>query len=629
MTTTNILPITGKWLLVLNGLIALYTAGFGQFSAMDQRGIHWLLLSVSLFLLYQPKEKFNPSYKKILYSTNFLLLIGAVISSVYLLLIWEKRALTVGVSTVWDTIMGITMIIIVLEATRRKNGNVLTMVTLFFIIYALFGSYFPQVIAHRGVSVERLTDFLYLTTEGIFGVPLGISATFIIVFVLFGAFLEKFGGGKWFIDVSYALTGRFRGGPAKTAVVSSGLMGMLSGSPVANVATTGPFTIPLMKKVGFRSNQAAAIEATASTGGMITPPIMGAGAFIMAEYLGVPYSDIIYIAILPAVLFYFTLLLSVDALSVRLGITGLDKKQLPNVKDVMKARGHLSLPLIFLITMIVVGWSPMKAAFWAILISIIIAFYKSETKPSFKQLLGALENGSREVIGIAAACASAGIIVGVISVTGLGAKLSFAIVDLAQGSILLALILTMVITIVLGFGMPPTAVYIILVAIVVPPLVDLGVQPIAAHMFLFFFSTLAALTPPVAITAFAAAAIAKANPNLTGMTSFRLAIIGYIIPFMLVFSPSLLLQGEIPEVILSIITALIGVGCLVAGIEGYLFTNWNKGARLLLVISSLLLLAGGLKTDLIALFLILVSVALQKVIKFQSTTKKTLMKKAE
>jgi TRAP transporter 4TM/12TM fusion protein len=615
----------GKGALIVNSIIALNTAGFGQFSAMEQRGIHWLLLSLSLFLFYQPKEGLHSSYRKVLYSTNFLFIIGALVSGIYLLMVWEDRTLKLGGNLLWDTVMGIIMLVIVLEATRRKTGNVLTIVTLFFIVYALFGPYFPSFMSHRGLSVERLTNFLYLTTEGVFGIPLGISATFIIVFVLFGAFLEAFGGGKWFIDISYALTGKYRGGPAKTAVISSGLMGMLSGSPVANVATTGTFTIPLMKKVGFKGKHAGAIEAVASTGGMITPPIMGAGAFIMAEYLGVPYTDIIVVAILPALLFYLALIFSVDALSVKQGITGMKKSQLPRVKDVMKSRGHLALPLLFLIVMVTVGWSPMKAAFWSILLSILIAFYKSTTKPNLKQILNALESGSKEVISIAAACASAGIIVGVIAITGLGAKLSFAIIDLSQGSIILALLLTMIITIILGFGMPPTAVYIILVAIVVPPLVDLGVTPLAAHMFLFFFSTLAALTPPVAITAYAAAAIAKADPNQTGFASFRFGILGYIIPFMFVFSPSLLLQGETLDVILAVITAIIGVGCLVGGVEGYFLTRWKPIPRIFLVIASFLLLDSGWVTDLLAVGGILLAILIQKV----SPIKKTIYHNSE
>ncbi|QBP43189.1 TRAP transporter permease [Paenisporosarcina antarctica] len=609
----DLLVTVGRGTLILNALIALYTAGFGLFSAMDQRGIHWLLLSVSLFLLYKPKEGLNIIYKKIFYSMNLIFILGALISGVYLLMFWEDRTLRLGVSSVWDFVMAIVMIVIVLEATRRKTGNALTMVTLFFLAYAIYGPYFPGITAHSGVTLERLSNFLYFTTEGIFGIPLGISATFIIVFVLFGSFLEKFGGGQWFIDISYALTGRFRGGPAKTAVVSSGLMGMLSGSPVANVATTGTFTIPLMKKVGFNGRQAGAIEAVASTGGMITPPIMGAGAFIMAEYLGVPYMEIAAVAIIPAFLFYVALLLNVDSLAVKQGIVGMEKSQLPKVKDVMKTRGHLALPLLFLIIMILIGWSPMKAAFWSIIVSIIIAFYKTITKPTLKSILQALENGSNEVISIAAACASAGIIVGVISISGIGAKISFALVDLSQGNVLLALLLTMLITIVLGFGMPPTAVYIILVAIVVPPLVDLGVTPIGAHMFLFFFSTIAALTPPVAITAYAAAAIAKSDPNKTGITAFRLGILAYIIPFIFVFSPSLLLQGSTASIVIAIFTAILGVCCLVAGIEGYLLMRWKAIPRVFLVVTSLLLLDDGWKTDMFAIAGVILAILIQKV----------------
>ncbi|WP_209125833.1 TRAP transporter permease [Alkalihalobacillus sp. BA299] len=610
----GVLQRLGTIVLIMNAIFALYTAGFGLFSATDQRGLHWLFLSVSLFLLYKPKKNSNSTFKVLGNAFNFLFLLGAIVSGIYLLAVWEDRVLMLGGSSFWDVLMGIIMIVVILEATRRKAGNLLAGVTLFFIIYALYGSYFPGMLSHRGISLERLTNFLYLTTEGIYGIPLGISATFIIVFVLFGAFLDKFGGGQWFIDISYALTGRFRGGPAKTAVISSGLMGMISGAPVANVATTGTFTIPLMKKVGFKPTQAGAIEAVASTGGMITPPIMGAGAFIMAEYLGVPYIDIVIAAIIPATLFYLALLLSIDSIAVKQKLLGEEKHKLPSVKEVMKKRGHLAIPLIFLIVMIAFGWSPMKTAFWSIVLSIAIAFYKTNTKPNFKSILSSLENGSKGVISIAAACASAGIIVGVISITGLGAKLSFALVDLSQDNIILALVLTMIITIILGFGMPPTAVYIILVAIVVPPLVDLGVSPIAAHMFLFFFSSLAALTPPVAITAYAAAAIAKANPNKTGFTSFRLGLIAYIIPFMFVFSPSLLLQGSPSQVILAVFTAIIGVGCIVAGLEGHLIKSWGLIPRIILICSSLLFLDSGWTSDLLAVIGIMLAFLIQNFI---------------
>ncbi|SFR00464.1 TRAP transporter permease [Desulfoscipio geothermicus] len=602
----------GRILLIINSIFALYTAGFGLLSATAQRGLHWLFLSVSLFILYQSTSKEKPLWGK-RFSTiwNTLVLCGAFSSGIYLLAVWQDRVLKVGATPIWDTFMAVVMIVVVLEATRKTTGKFLMITALLFIAYSLLGPYFPAPLGHRGQSLERLVNFLYFTTEGIFGIPMGISATFIIVFVLFGSFLEKFGGGKWFIDISYALTGRFRAGPAKTAVISSGLMGMLSGAPVANVATTGTFTIPLMKKVGFKSHLAGAIEAVASTGGMITPPIMGAGAFIMAEYLNIPYTEVAAAAIIPAFLFYFSLMLGIDSKAVKEGIVGIEAKQLPKISDTIKKRGHLAIPLISLIGMILIGWSPMKAAFWSTILSILIAYVSPKTRPNMEKILQALENGSKEVISIAAACASAGIIVGVIAITGLGAKISYTLIELSNGSIIIALILTAIISIILGFGMPPTAVYIILVSILVPPLVELGVMPIAAHMFLFFFSTIAALTPPVAITSYAAAAIAKANPNRTGVASFRLGILAYIIPFMFVFSPSLLLVGTPETITLSILTSTIGVCCLVAGMEGFLFFKWGWITRVLLAISAFLFIDGGWVTDVTALTGVMIAFLIQ------------------
>lgn len=615
----KVFQILGGGILIANSLFAIYTAGFGLLSAIEQRGIHLLLLSLGLFLMYKPKDGSSLRSKVISRCINFLFLGSCLVSGVYLLTVWEDKVFRIGGSTTLDTIMAVLMIVVIIEATRRTTGKALTIIVVMFLAYAVWGNYIPGILSHSGMSVERLSNFLYFTTEGIFGIPLGISATFIIVFVLFGAFLEQFGSGKWFIDVSYALTGKYRGGPAKTAVVSSGLMGMLSGSPVANVATTGTFTIPLMKKVGFSPKHAGAVEAVASTGGMITPPIMGAAAFIMAEYLNIPYKSVIIAAIVPAFLFYLALLLSVDSLSVKNKLVGLDKSELPKLGSVMKERGYLSIPLLFLIVMISSGWSPMKAAFWAIIITCLIGYISPSNRPNIKSLGTALLNGSKSVISVALACASAGIIVGIISITGLGAKLSFALIDLSQGSILLALFLSMIIIIILGFGMPPTAVYIILVAILIPPLVDLGVSPLSAHMFLFFFSTLAALTPPVAITAFAAAAIAKAQPNETGFASFRLGILAYLIPFIFVFSPELLLQGTPTKIILAIISAIIGVCCLVASIEGYFLMNWNYILRIPLFLAAILLLYSGWITDISALFIIIISFYSQRYILKKNT----------
>ncbi|GAF21165.1 TRAP transporter permease [Shouchella hunanensis] len=594
----------GAIILIVNGLFALYTAGFGMLSAMDQRGIHWLLMSVSLFLMYEPKKELSKVQQTISETVTFLFIMMASISGVYLLIVWEQRVLTVGTNTIFDLLMAITMIVVVLEAARRSAGKVLMLITLAFLAYALLGPYFPEPFDHRGQSIERLSTFLYLGSEGIFGVPMGISATFIIIFVLFGSFLEKLGGGKWFIDMSFSLTGRFRGGPAKTAIFASALMGMLSGSPVANAATTGNFTIPLMKKIGFKGYQAGAIEAVSSTGGMITPPIMGAAAFIMADYLGMPYQQIALAAIIPAVLFYVSLLLRIDSIAYKRKMWGLPKDQLPPIKETLLKRGHLAIPILFLLVMIAMGRSPINSAFWSIVIGVLISLLSKETRPSFRVLTHSLRAGSQNVMTIAAACAAAGIIVGVISITGLGVTISSVLLSFSQGNVGIALVIVMLITIILGFGMPPTAVYVVLVSILIPPLVQLGIPPIVAHMFIFYYSTLAALTPPVAITAFTAAALARADANQTSIEAFKLGLLAYIIPFMFVFSPALLLQGSASEIVVSSITSLIGVCCWVASIEGYLVRRWSWLNRGIFLLAAILLMFGGVTLGALAIGLI-------------------------
>ncbi|MED4128368.1 TRAP transporter permease [Shouchella miscanthi] len=594
----------GAIILIVNGLFALYTAGFGMLSAMDQRGIHWLLMSVSLFLMYEPKKELSKVQQTISETVTFLFIMMASISGVYLLIVWEQRVLTVGTNTIFDLLMAITMIVVVLEAARRSAGKVLMLITLAFLAYALLGPYFPEPFDHRGQSIERLSTFLYLGSEGIFGVPMGISATFIIIFVLFGSFLEKLGGGKWFIDMSFSLTGRFRGGPAKTAIFASALMGMLSGSPVANAATTGNFTIPLMRKIGFKGYQAGAIEAVSSTGGMITPPIMGAAAFIMADYLGMPYQQIALAAIIPAVLFYVSLLLRIDSIAYKRKMWGLPKDQLPPIKETLLKRGHLAIPILFLLVMIAMGRSPINSAFWSIVIGVLISLLSKETRPSFRVLTHSLRAGSQNVMTIAAACAAAGIIVGVISITGLGVTISSVLLSFSQGNVGIALVIVMLITIILGFGMPPTAVYVVLVSILIPPLVQLGIPPIVAHMFIFYYSTLAALTPPVAITAFTAAALARADANQTSIEAFKLGLLAYIIPFMFVFSPALLLQGSASEIVVSSITSLIGVCCWVASIEGYLVRRWSWLNRGIFLLAAILLMFGGVTLGALAIGLI-------------------------
>ncbi|HWP50823.1 MAG TPA: TRAP transporter fused permease subunit, partial [Clostridia bacterium] len=551
---------------VVSSLIFLYMSAFGSFSDMIQRALLITLLCPTIFLTTH--LKFGKQPRAWTMAVDYLLAAAFITSGIYIMAVWQNRILKVGSPPQTDIIMGTIMLLCVLEATRRTTGKFLSVTAIVFIIYTMYGPYMPGMMAHKGESWKRIITFMYVSTEGIFGVPMGIAASYIILFVIFGSFLEAFGTGQWFVDISYAITGRYRGGPAKTAVVASGLMGMISGSSAANVVTTGSFTIPLMKRTGYKPHEAAAVEAVASSGGMFTPPIMGAGAFIMAEYVGIPYMEIAFAATLPALLYYFSIIMSVDAIAVKSGLRGLPKEGLPSVGSVMRERGIFVIPIICLVGLIIVGFSPIKSAFYSILAILVVAYMRKSTRPSLKQVADALSSGSSSVLSIVATCATAGIIVGVLSMTGLGAKLSYSLISIANGNIYIGALIAAVITIILGCGMPPTAVYIILASVLAPPLIEMGIIPIAAHMFIFIFSCIGAITPPVAITAYTAAALADADPNKTGFRAFRLGIVAFLVPFIFITSPALIMVGAPSEVLLAAVTAFLGVLSLVGAFEG-------------------------------------------------------------
>ncbi|HYH01704.1 MAG TPA: TRAP transporter fused permease subunit [Bacillota bacterium] len=590
-------------------LIYLYTAGFGLFSTINQRAILLALLAPVVFLSVTSEEKDDTLVTKSLNIWNIIFGLAVIVVNVYLMSTWQDKIFKTGEIQMMDVVMGTILILVILEATRQATGLFLSMTAVVCMVYALFGPYFPSFLAHRGETWDRLVDFLFVSTDGIFGTALGIAATYIIIFVIFGAFLEAFGGGKFFIDIAYAIAGRFRGGPAKTAVFASALLGMISGAPAANVATGGVFTIPLMKLVGYKPHVAAAIEAVASTGGIFTPPIMGAGAFIMAEYLGLPYAQVCLAALMPCILYYLALILLVDAQAVNNGLKGLPAKELPSIKQALKERGLLGLPILFLLAVIIIGWNPMKSAFWATILTVVVGMFNKNTRPKLKDIFAALEKGSRQIVPIVVTCAAAGIIDGVFSLTGLGAKLSYSLNALqgSAGSVLMAGFVTAIIALLLGAALPPTAVYLIMVPTVIPAIIPLGIHPIAAHMFVFIFAAVGALTPPVAITAYTAAAIAKSDPNETAWLSCRYGIVAYLVPFMFIISPALLFVGNISLTVLAIVTSIIGVFCLSAVIEGYVFISWSKWARIILLPASLLMFVPMMKLNLIGVVLIIAS----------------------
>ncbi|HHY92120.1 MAG TPA: TRAP transporter permease, partial [Firmicutes bacterium] len=489
-------------------LFHLYTAQFGLFFALTQRDIHWMFMSVMIFLLY-PATK-NAARDRLPWY-DALLDAVAVAGGLYILIDMENIVGRAGAPTRLDVILGFLMVLIVLEAARRTIGWALPVVAIAALVYAYFGRYMPGLLAHKGYSLQRIFPYQFLTTEGIYGVPLGVSATFVYLFILFGAFLEKTGAGKFFIDLAFALTGSSQGGPAKAAVVSSGLMGTVSGSSVANVVTTGSFTIPLMKSVGYEPYFAGAVEAASSTGGQIMPPVMGAAAFIMAETLGVPYVKVAAAAAIPAVLYYISLFAQVHFRAGRLGLRGLPREQLPGLRETIRRGWHLLLPLAALIVVLVQGYSPMKAVFWTIVLTVGLSFVKPETRMTPQRFLAALEDGARSAVEVAAACACAGIVVGVVTMTGLGLKLAGLIVIWSQGLLALALPLTMLASVLLGMALPTTAKYVVLSTLAAPALVRLGVPPMAAHMFILYFGVVADITPPVALAAYAGAGLAGAN----------------------------------------------------------------------------------------------------------------------
>ena len=503
-----------------------------------------------------------------------------------------------------ELVLGTLFTLIVLEATRRVIGWALPITAILFLAYAL-------VIAKT--RPEQLIEIMYLTTEGIFGGTLGVSAAYVILFVLFGAFMERTGVGRLFMDFALALTGHTAGGPGKVAVVSSSLFGTVSGSAVANVLVDGPITIPLMKKTGFKPPFAAAVESVASTGGQIVPPIMGAAAFVMAEFLAVSYLQVTMWAIIPAFLYYVAVFFAVHFESKRVGLLGLPRADIPRLGKVLRERGHLFTPILVILVGLFMGYSAPMCALAGTLSCVPVAMLRKSTRQgiNWRTIWGALEEGAKNSIAVALACACAGIVIGVITQTGAAINFTALVLGLAQEMLVLALILTMLAGIILGMGMPTTPAYIVMVSLLVPALIKLGAIPPAAHMFAFYFAILSAITPPVALAVYAAAGLAKANLWQSGWTAMRVGAAGYIVPFMFVFEPSLLMIGAWQDILHSFVTASVGTIALAAGLFGYLFREARMWERAALVSAALLLIKPGLVTDLAGAGLLVLGVMVQ------------------
>lgn len=624
---SNKREMSGLWGYIINGIcilfaaFQLYTATFGILDAHLQRAIHLTFGFLLIFLLYPTRQSWS---KTKMNPIDVLFALAGACSAMYIVYNYNELVLRAGMNTETDFIVALIGTVLVFEAARRVVGWPMIIVALVFLLYAFFGPYVPGIMAHRGVGLEEMFDHLFFTTEGIFGTPMGVSSTFIYLFILFGAYLEATGLGKFFIDLANAIAGWAAGGPAKVAVLSSGLMGTVSGSSVGNVAGTGSFTIPMMKKLGYRPAFAGAVEAAASTGGQLMPPVMGAAAFLMAEFVGVPYFDVVKAAVIPAMLYYIGVWLGVHYEAKKFGLKGTPRDQLPKFKDLFLEKGHLAIPLIVIIYLLVSGYTPMRAALAAIALSIICACLRKSTRISFKQVIQGLIDGSKGVLGVLIACATAGIIIGVVTKTGVGLKVATALLDLAGGKLLPAMFFTMITSLILGMGVPTTANYVITSTIAAPALIQMQVPVLAAHMFAFYFGIVADVTPPVALAAYAGAGIAGANPMRCGVIAAKLAIAAFIVPYIFVLAPELLMINATAFTITySALTAIIGMWGVSMAMIGFCQNLLNLSQRLAFLVGGVCMIIPGTLTDGIGIALIIVTFFWQKTNKIKGAIEQT------
>ncbi|KPQ23015.1 MAG: TRAP transporter, 4TM/12TM fusion protein [Halomonas sp. HL-48] len=597
-------------------LFQLFSAGIQPLGLFYQRGIHLALIMMLAFLMFPVFGGSRP--RGVLgWAIDALFFAGAVITGGYLVINLDEIFSRAGFWSETDILVACIATATVLEASRRAVGFSMTVIGLIAILYAMagprgelpwLGEWMPGILDHRGYSLDRIAGQLYLGQEGIFGLPLGVAATYIFIFVLFGAFLESTGAGKFFIDMAYAATGRQRGGPAKAAVLASAGMGSISGSAIANVVTTGAFTIPLMKKLGYKPKEAGGIEAAASTGGQIMPPLMGAGAFLIAEYTNTPYLEIVKISILPAIMYFATVYLFVHIIALKQGMQGMAKSELPQMRQVMRDGWHFLLPLGVLVWLLALSISPMRVGFYAVVTMVAVAVLryavwfmfiapkkgeavtahriKEVSAAGLRKLVEGLELGARNAVAVSMACAVAGIIVGVVGLTGLGLKFSSMMMAFSGGNILLALLMVLLASLVLGMGLPVTASYIVLIVLVGPALTEeFGIPLLIAHLVVFWYSQDSNVTPPIALAGFAGAAIAGSKPMETSFQAWKFAKGLYLIPLFMVFNPEIIVGGPVPLVIWNGVIALLALGAFAAALEGYLFTRMGWLSRIAISIA--------------------------------------------
>ncbi|WP_411842665.1 TRAP transporter permease [Salinicoccus sp. HZC-1] len=603
---------------VLYSLFHVYMV-FNPMPALQQRAIHVAIGLVLVYMLYPMFKKQDRTRLPVL---DWILTGLSLMTAVYIMV--EYQAIVTergGIPNTLDIIVGIMTVLLILEAARRVTGIILPILALVFLAYPFIShmDFLPTMMLTRPYSPGDIFGQLYLSTEGLYSTAIGASVNFIFLFILFGAFLQKSGMGQFFNDLAMALAGANKGGPAKVAVVSSGFMGSINGAAVANVVSTGAFTIPLMKKVGYNKNFAGAVEASASVGGQILPPIMGASAFIMAETTGINYGVIALAALFPAILYYFAVIMQVHYRAGKRNLQGIPKADLPRVKEVMVERGHLLIPIVGLIVMLFLNFPIPRAAVFTLFLTVIVAMLRKTTRMSPRDVFDALANGAQQALSVMIACAVVGIIIGVVSLTSFGAIMTSAIASLGAGSLFLTLFFTMIASMVLGMGLPSIPAYIITATMAAPALAEFGIPVLLAHMFVFYFGIFANVTPPVALAAFAGAGISGGNPMTTGFQALKLSIAGFLIPYLFIYEPALLMvdtEGlmsnarEYPlanfvDVGIVVVTSLIALTGLAAALEGFFKEHINILFRIILAVAAMLSIVPETYTDIIGVSIVI------------------------
>lgn len=598
------------WVCIAISLYHFITSYVGAPATLKHRSLHVGMMLFLSFILYPVSGRTDR--KKLPFYDAVLALLSLCVP-LYVWVDYPNIIARAGIINTMDLVVGTVLVLLVMEASRRISGWPLTLLATTFILYGLFGKNIPGMFAHRGYHWDSLVNQFFISTDGIYGTSVGVAASYIFLFILFGEVMNRCGMGKFFNDIALALAGGSMGGPAKVAVIASGFLGSINGSAIANVVTTGTFTIPLMKKTGYSKEFAGAVEATASVGGQILPPVMGAAAFIMAEMIGISYGRIIVYAAIPAVLYYVGIIIQVHLRALKKDLRGIPKEELPRARDIMREKGHLLLPIAFLLYMLLFsGRTVIYSAFLTIVATIIVSMFKKNTRMTLGDLMDAFAAGARGTVSVAMACAIVGIIIAVTSITGFGLNMANAIILLGGTSIIATLVLTMVTCMILGMGLPSIPSYLITATIAAPALVKLGIPVVAAHLFVFYFAMFANLTPPVALAAFAAAGLSGGDPMKTGFASVKLALAGFIVPYMFMFNNELLLlNATLPVAVRVAATSVIGVAMLGIAIEGYLRKEVPVLLRIAAFAGALLLITADVTQDIIGFVILAVILAQQ------------------